>query len=252
MSRHVAKLARLTANTARPLALRIPLRAAAIAGASSGRSSLHLSAQIQRTSIRFASSDATAGSTTDPSLVRGDELMQRAGAALEEGDVETARGLYEECVGVCEGANAWFNLGVCEYHLMATYWAQDEQDPGSDAAENTPAAIKAWEKSLEHVPSSDAHTNLASAHILSKPPQPALAVKHLTAALELSPDDPEIAFNLAAVLESTGSLEHALKLYKRAEDGGISRAKQNIISISAKIMGQKSAAALASSSGTSP
>jgi hypothetical protein len=38
--------------------------------------------------------------------------MQKAGAALEEGDVESARGLYEESLAISEGPNAWFNLGV--------------------------------------------------------------------------------------------------------------------------------------------
>lgn len=51
---------------------------------------------------------------------------------------------------------------------------------------------------------------------------------------------------------SAGSLDHALKLYKRAENGGIERAKQNIRSVSAKILGQKAAAAEGAVSGTSP
>lgn len=38
--------------------------------------------------------------------------MEKAGNALEDGDVESARGLYKECLAISEGANAWFNLGV--------------------------------------------------------------------------------------------------------------------------------------------
>ena len=48
--------------------------------------------------------------------------------------------------------------------------------------------------------------DIASAYIMSKPPRPADAIKHLTSALELAPEDPEIAFNLAAVLESSTSM----------------------------------------------
>lgn len=58
--------------------------------------------------------------------------MQRAGAALEEGDVETARGLYEECVGVCEGANAWFNLGVSLHNERSS----DLEDMGREGAQD--------------------------------------------------------------------------------------------------------------------
>jgi TPR repeat protein len=85
---------------------------------------------------------------------------------------------------------------------------------------------------------------------MSKPPRPADAIKHLTSALELAPEDPEIAFNLAAVLESSkyirvnplmtaDNLDHALSLYKRAAEGGVERAQQNIRNISAKILGKQ-------------
>lgn len=40
---------------------------------------------------------------------------------------------------------------------------------------------------------------------MTKPPQPAEAITALTAAMEISPEDPEIAYNLAAVLESSKS-----------------------------------------------
>lgn len=39
--------------------------------------------------------------------------------------------------------------------------------------------------------------------MMSRPPQPAEAIKALTAAMEIAPEDPEVAFNLAAVLESS-------------------------------------------------
>ncbi|RXK40005.1 hypothetical protein M231_02645 [Tremella mesenterica] len=162
-------------------------------------------------------------SPDDPTDIHAQEIMDEATQELEQGDLNKAREKYKSSLGMKETSAGWFNLGVCEYHLK-----------------NIPEAIKAWERSITLDPSSDAYTNLASAYILSKPPQAAMAIKHLTSALELSPDDPEIAFNLAAVLESTNNLETALKLYRRAEKGGISRAGQNIRSVSAKLLTQSS------------
>jgi len=55
----------------------------------------------------------------------------------------------------------------------------------------------------------------------------------------LSPEDPEIAFNLAAVLEATGSLEEALVHYRCSEEHGVERAAIHIRNVSAKILAQK-------------
>ncbi|KIR27447.1 hypothetical protein I309_03653 [Cryptococcus deuterogattii LA55] len=170
----------------------------------------------------YAISSSSPSSAIDPSLTRAQDLLESGTRALEDGDVTTARNLYKESVGVKETSEGWHNLANCEYHLQ-----------------NKEGAIQAWEKSLALQPSADAHTNLASAYIFDKPPRPALAIKHLTKALELSPEDPEIAFNLAAVLESTGNLDTALTLYKKAQSGGIERAAQNVRNVSAKLLGQK-------------
>lgn len=64
-------------------------------------------------------------------------------------------------------------------------------------------AIDAWKQSIALEPSADAYTNLGSAHMMTKPPQTAEAITALTAAMEFAPDDPEIQYNLAAVLESS-------------------------------------------------
>lgn len=61
---------------------------------------------------------------------------------------------------------------------------------------------------------------------------------HRTAA-NLSPSDPEIQYNLGAVLEALEQLEEALKAYKEAKEGGIERADQNIRNCQAKIMAAK-------------
>lgn len=120
-------------------------------------------------------------------------------------------------------SSALFNLGVCYYHDR-----------------NLDGAIDAWNKSLKLAPeSADAHTNLASAYVLSKPSRPDLAVSHLKTAASLTPDDPEIQYNLAAVLEACEQLEEALVAYKRAAEGGIQRAEQNIRNCSAKLLAAK-------------
>jgi len=73
-------------------------------------------------------------------------------------------------------------------------------------------------------------------------PFPSLFFFQRTAA-NLSPSDPEIQYNLAAVLEALEQLEEALKAYTEARDGGIERAEQNIRNCQAKIMAAKLKAA---------
>lgn len=70
-------------------------------------------------------------------------------------------------------------------------------------SENLAAAIEAWKQSIKLEPSADAYTNLGSAYMMSQPPNAPEAIKALTAALEIAPEDPEIQFNLAAILESS-------------------------------------------------
>ena len=77
--------------------------------------------------------------------------------------------------------------------------------------DDLPGAIESWTHALRLAPDSpDAHTNLASAYIMSKPPQADKALEHLTyvgrthpsLAATQSPDDGEIHFNLGTVLEA--------------------------------------------------
>jgi len=104
--------------------------------------------------------------------------------------------------------------------------------------------------------------DLASAYIISPISRPDLALQHLQYALaaptvhivlthllsiasSLAPEDPEIAFNLAAVLEACmfrkmllldhcvtlltgGRLEDALTYYKRSKEFGVERAAMHI------------------------
>jgi len=86
-------------------------------------------------------------------------------------------------------------------------------------------------------------SDLASAYIISPVARPDLALHHLHIAASLAPEDPEISFNLAAVLEACGRLEDALTYYTRSKDLGVDRAAVHIRNVSAKIFGQKMRAA---------
>lgn len=69
-----------------------------------------------------------------------------------------------------ESATAHYNIGICQYQSRT--WAAD--------ADDLDGAIASWTTALKLAPdSADAHTNLASAYIMSKPPRADLALEHL-------------------------------------------------------------------------
>ncbi|CAE7225375.1 unnamed protein product [Rhizoctonia solani] len=172
---------------------------------------------------RWASSVTPASSTHDPAEMEALEALEAGTQKLEEGDVEGARTLYQRSVDLKPNASNLFNLGVTKYH-----------------AKDFDGAIDNWKKSIELQPDSpDAHTNLASAYIMNPVPKPQLAVQHLRIAVELAPHDPEIAFNLAAVLEACGELDESLKYYTISKDHGVERAAVHIRNVSAKILGKR-------------
>ncbi|KAH0836623.1 hypothetical protein J3R83DRAFT_8341 [Lanmaoa asiatica] len=145
--------------------------------------------------------------TPRPPTLQKSEAMQcleQGTQKLEEGDVQGAKELYKRSVEIKRNASALFNLGVTHYHLK-------EFDD----------AISAWNESIAL--------------------QPTSADTHTTASI--SPEDPEIAFNLAAVLEATGQLEEALEYYKRSKENGVDRAAMHIRNVSAKILGKQMQAA---------
>lgn len=77
---------------------------------------------------------------------------------------------------------------------------------------------------------------------MSSPSRPDLAIEHLKTASKLSPDDVEISYNLATILEATEQLEESLVAYRRALEGGVERASENIRNVTAKIIGARAAA----------
>ncbi|KAG6888656.1 hypothetical protein C0995_006774 [Termitomyces sp. Mi166 len=178
---------------------------------------------------RWATSVTPHSTASDPAEAEALRCLELGTAKLEEGDVQGAKLLYQRSAEINRNASSLFNLGVTHYHLK-------EYDE----------AIEAWKESIALQPSSaDAHTNLASAYIISPVSRPDLALHHLQIASSLSPEDPEIAFNLAAVLEasqsslslivttadwhmSAGRLEDALIQYKRSKEFGVERAAVHI------------------------
>ncbi|KAG2113146.1 uncharacterized protein F5147DRAFT_744400 [Suillus discolor] len=165
---------------------------------------------------RWATSTTLHSTASDPAEMEAMQCLEQGTQKLEEGDIQGAKELYNRSVEIKRNASSLFNLGVTHYHLK-------EFDN----------AIAAWKESIALQPASaDAHTNLASAYIISPVARPDLALHHLHIAASLSPEDPEIAFNLAAVLEATGQLEEALKQYKRAKEYGVERAAMHIRNVS--------------------
>ncbi|KAM6496860.1 hypothetical protein JOM56_007333 [Amanita muscaria] len=166
-----------------------------------------------RPSRRWATSVTPHSTASDPAETEALRCIEQGTAKLEEGDVGAAKELYKRSVDIKRNASSLFNLGVTHYHLK-------EYDE----------AIASWKESITLQPSSpDAHTI----------PRPDLALHHLQIATSLAPEDPEIAFNYAAVLEATGKLEEALEQYKRSKEFGVERAAVHIRNVSAKILGQR-------------
>ncbi|KAI0033674.1 hypothetical protein K488DRAFT_47192, partial [Vararia minispora EC-137] len=184
----------------------------------------------------WATSTTPHSTTSDPAEAAAIDYLEQGTQKLEEGDVQGAKEFYRRSVEIKRNASSLFNLGVTHYHLKEF----DE-------------AISAWKESIELQPSSpDAHTNLANAYIISPIARPDLALHHLQIATSLAPEDPEIAFNLAAVLEACGRLEDALFYYKRSKHFGVDRAEMHIRNVSAKILGKRMKEAEAAEAANKP
>jgi tetratricopeptide (TPR) repeat protein len=189
----------------------------------------------QRYTKRWATSRTPHSTASDPAEEEALLCLEQGTQKLEEGDVEGAKKLYQRSVDIKRNASSLFNLGVTHYHLKEF----DE-------------AIHSWKLAIELQPSSaDAHTNLASAYLNHSQSRPDLALQHLQVAAKLAPEDPEIAFNLASILEAcqycpllgqsaltpqtVERLPEALEYYKRSKRLGIDRAAVHIKDVSTKI-----------------
>ncbi|SCZ87748.1 BZ3500_MvSof-1268-A1-R1_Chr2-3g05216 [Microbotryum saponariae] len=205
-----------------------------------------LSPSCACTITRHASSSTDASSLQDPQEIQAQAALDQGTLALQHGHLDEAAKHYQHSLSIKESSIAHYNLGVVQYQLSSL-----------------PDAIKSFERSLSLSPSvpnpaqdvspsdplqqpltpaqliaADTHTNLGAAYILSKPPQPQLALQHLQHALAYNPEDGEVCYNLAAVLEATGHFDEALVAFQRSEKLGIDRAKINIRNLGAKILGK--------------
>lgn len=132
-------------------------------------------ARLHATSVPRAVEKGQGVSLDDPAESEAQKLLESGTHALEMGDMERAKGAYRKSVEVHENASAYYNLGICQYQERTS------RECHSLTPDNLPGAIESWTHALRLAPDSpDAHTNLASAYIMSKPPQADKALEHLT------------------------------------------------------------------------
>ncbi|ORY69170.1 hypothetical protein BCR35DRAFT_308199 [Leucosporidium creatinivorum] len=183
----------------------------------------------------------------DPQTDAAQQALDKGTIALQNGELEEAKKLYQQSLEIKESSIAHYNLGVVHYQLSSLPSAILSFE---SSLRLTPPTVKAPEipedptKPLPmltpaQIVLADTHTNLGAAYILSTPPRPDKALEHLQQALMISPEDGEVCFNLAAVLEATGELEEAMIAFQRAEKLGIERAAINIRNLGAKLLGKK-------------
>ena len=109
-------------------------------------------------------------SIDNPAAAEAQQLLEQGTSALEVGDFEKAKADYRASLRVHKSASAHYNLGVVMYQERAYDCSPDD----------LAGAIAEWTEALAIAPDSpDAHTNIASAYIMSKPSRPDLAVSHL-------------------------------------------------------------------------
>lgn len=179
-------------------------------------------AQPMQLTRRFATtlSNTDEEKGRDPAEARIFRLLRLGFDAMDASDIPSAKDAYSSVLAIDDkNADALYNLGICHY-----------------SERNMAAAITLWEDAIDVAPSSDAHMNLSNAYALSVPARPDKAIYHIKEAARLSPEDPEIQYNMGALLEACEQLSEAAVAYKRALDGGVERASQNLRNCNAKIL----------------
>lgn len=68
-----------------------------------------------RISAGWASTSSAPPSATDPTLDQAHDLIEQGTRELEEGNLDGAKGCYEQSIAVQETSGAWFNLGVSPF-----------------------------------------------------------------------------------------------------------------------------------------
>jgi hypothetical protein len=73
----------------------------------------------------WATSLTPQSSASDPAEAEALKCLEQGTAKLEEGDVQTAKGLYQRSTEIKRTASSLFNLGVTHYHLSE--YSHDKQ-----------------------------------------------------------------------------------------------------------------------------
>ncbi|GAA5914588.1 hypothetical protein JCM6882_001210 [Rhodosporidiobolus microsporus] len=198
------------------------------------------------TMARSASTTTGPSSSFDPQDAAAQDALDQGTEALGRGDLNAAEEAYKRSAGIKETSIGYYNLGVVQYQLQNLSGAitSFEKSLALSAAQGIKATLPDPTKDVPpltpaQVILADTHTNLGAAYILSQPPKPEKALEHLQKALMVNPDDGEVCYNLAAVLEATSEFDEALVAFERAHKLGIQRAEVNIRNVSAKILGKK-------------
>lgn len=67
-----------------------------------------------------ATSTTVHSSTSDPAEAEAVQCLEQGTQKLEEGDVQSAKALYQRSVDIKRNASSLFNLGVTHYHLSGS------------------------------------------------------------------------------------------------------------------------------------
>ncbi|KAJ1551646.1 hypothetical protein HK096_005919 [Nowakowskiella sp. JEL0078] len=173
----------------------------------------HLLASFSTKPFSLASHSGVASVSNDPISETAEEWFEEGIKKWNENDLMGALESYEKSIFTKPTGEAYYNIGCCYYQL-----GKHEK------------AANAWIHSLSlSLNRSDAHVNLANIYALSQSIRnPEKAISHYEAAIRISPEDGEIRYNFAVVLESMDKLEEAIEMYKVAIEKGVEKASVNL------------------------
>ncbi|KAL7750626.1 hypothetical protein RI367_003968 [Sorochytrium milnesiophthora] len=154
-------------------------------------------------------------------LQRANDLMTQGQHALEANQTQLAISKFLASVDVYPSSEGYHNLANVYYQLGRL----DD-------------ALKYWQLSLDLAPSAETHTNMANVYFLVKR-DTARAIEHYERALELTPADGEIWFNLGCVCDAAKELDKAINAFDRAEQCGIEKAQMLKRNVQAKRFGSQ-------------
>ncbi|KAF8075077.1 hypothetical protein FPV67DRAFT_1727513 [Lyophyllum atratum] len=162
------------------------------------------------TSRRWATSVTPHSTASDPAEVEALRCLEQGTTKLEEGDVQGAKLLYKRSAEINRNCQLPLQFGshTLPSQYVGRHWIVFTWRLIHLHVEEYDEAIDAWKESIAIQPPAQTRTQKLHPHSHRK--------------------IPEIAFNLAAVLEATGRLEDALTQYQRSKEFGVERAAVHI------------------------